>query len=74
MTQHRNINIFWDQVIFMERNGLRHGEFPLSLRAENTCVSGTLWNCSSNILAVIYEGQDQCHVMLYTCSNYTWQV
>ena len=58
----------------MERNGLRHGEFPLTLRQENTCVSGTLWNCSSNVLAVIYEGQEQCHVVLYTCSNYSWQV
>ena len=58
----------------MERNGLRHGEFPLTLRAENTCVSTTTWNSSSNVLAVIYEGQEQCHVTLYTCSNYCWQV
>ena len=28
------------QVIFMERNGLRHGEFPLSLHLPNTVVSG----------------------------------
>ena len=96
------------QVIFMERNGLRHGEFPLSLHLPNTVVSGetyplligetysetspaslsffgkhllnvpplseTLWNAGSNVLAVVYDGKDQSHVMLYTCTNYSWQV
>lgn len=62
------------QVIFMERNGLRHGEFPLSLHLPNTVVSETLWNAGSNVLAVVYDGKDQSHVMLYTCTNYSWQL
>ena len=37
-------------------------------------LSETLWNAGSNVLAVVYDGKDQSHVMLYTCTNYSWQV
>ncbi|KAL5120473.1 putative elongator complex protein 1 [Pleosporales sp. CAS-2024a] len=58
------------QVVFFERNGLRHGEFDLRFTAANLeelKTSLTLaWNSDSNVLAVSYPDR----VQLWTMSNY----
>ncbi|KAF2441894.1 elongator complex protein 1 [Karstenula rhodostoma CBS 690.94] len=58
------------EVVFFERNGLRHGQFDLRLTAEelqNLSRPLTLsWNSDSNVLAVSYSDK----VQLWTMSNY----
>jgi elongator complex protein 1 len=58
------------EVVFFERNGLRHGQFDLRLTAEELetlTVSPTLeWNSDSTVLAVSYPHK----VQLWTMSNY----
>lgn len=54
------------QVIFFERNGLRHGEFLLSPQKE---VKDLFWSADSNVLAVVYKSEE---VELWSCSNYHW--
>lgn len=55
------------EVIFFERNGLRHGEFearlPLNENIKNLC-----WNSSSEILTVVLEDR----IQLWTTKNYHW--
>lgn len=58
-------------VVFFERNGLRHGQFPLRLGQEemNNQQHITLaWNSDSSVLAVILAGS----VQLWTMGNYHW--
>ncbi|EEB05563.1 elongator subunit Iki3 [Schizosaccharomyces japonicus yFS275] len=55
------------QVIFFERNGLRHGEFTLR-DVEDQPVSDVSWNISSDVLAVCYSSM----VQFWTRSNYYW--
>ena len=59
-------------VVFFERNGLRHGQFSLRLSAEELQMSGqhiTLsWNQDSTVLAVILAGS----IQLWTMGNYHW--
>jgi len=57
-------------VVFFERNGLRHGEFDLritpdELKSLNTSLK-LKWNSDSNVLAVCYPQK----VQLWTMSNY----
>ncbi|KAL5382220.1 hypothetical protein DPSP01_006620 [Paraphaeosphaeria sporulosa] len=58
------------EVVFFERNGLRHGQFDLRLRPEelqNLSIPLTLsWNSDSSVLAVSYPEK----VQLWTMSNY----
>ena len=58
------------EVVFFERNGLRHGQFDLRFTAEeleNLSTPLTLrWNSDSNVLAVSYPDK----VQLWTMSNY----
>ncbi|KAH7094464.1 elongator complex protein 1 [Paraphoma chrysanthemicola] len=58
------------EVVFFERNGLRHGQFDLRLTAEEQQTlteSPTLnWNSDSTVLAVSYPHK----VQLWTMSNY----
>ena len=58
------------QVIFFERNGLRHGQFPLRLSQEemDSCGSSIslTWNVDSSVLAVCFK--DRCQ--LWTMGNY----
>lgn len=59
------------QVVFFERNGLRHGEFTLrsSLTPVHSCERIRLeWNSDSTVLAVILPGV----VQLWTAGNYHW--
>ncbi|KAF2013672.1 elongator complex protein 1 [Aaosphaeria arxii CBS 175.79] len=58
------------QVVFFERNGLRHGQFDLRLSPEElqslTTPLRVHWNNDSNVLAVTYPQK----VQLWTMSNY----
>ncbi|KAJ4311796.1 putative elongator complex protein 1 [Neodidymelliopsis sp. IMI 364377] len=58
------------EVVFFERNGLRHGQFDLRLTPEELQSSTTpltlKWNSDSNVLAVSYPDK----VQLWTMSNY----
>ncbi|KAK4496200.1 hypothetical protein PRZ48_012180 [Zasmidium cellare] len=57
-------------VVFFERNGLRHGEFSLRLSKEELdTIGGTIdlaWNSDSSVLAVSLGGR----VQLWTMGNY----
>jgi elongator complex protein 1 len=58
------------EVVFFERNGLRHGQFDLRFTVEELAalsVPLTLkWNSDSNVIAVSYPDK----VQLWTMSNY----
>lgn len=60
------------RVVFFERNGLRHGEFDLSLSTHERIMSThssiirLKWNVDSTVLAVIFNDS----VQLWTMSNY----
>lgn len=74
-------------VVFFERNGLRHGEFSLkvgqiSVRGRDAATSNErkwgykvremAWNSDSSILAIWIEGNIGDIVQLWTTSNYHW--
>jgi elongator complex protein 1 len=58
------------EVVFFERNGLRHGQFPLRLTEYELQQWGSIirleWNIDSTILAVIFKDRFQ----LWTMGNY----
>ncbi|KAF3905875.1 hypothetical protein AA313_de0208872 [Arthrobotrys entomopaga] len=59
------------EIIFFERNGLRHGEFSLRLQSDETehpQVYDISWNIDSTILAVSLHDR----VQLWTTMNYHW--
>ncbi|GFT28989.1 elongator complex protein 1 [Nephila pilipes] len=64
------------QVIFFEKNGLRHGEFTLPFKPNTFKISSLSWNSDSSILLVVAEelvdDPFDFHVMLWTSSNYHW--
>jgi elongator complex protein 1 len=59
-------------VVFFERNGLRHGQFSLRLTTEQMHLSGQhiglSWNSDSTVLAVTMI---DC-IQLWTMGNYQW--
>jgi elongator complex protein 1 len=59
-------------VVFFERNGLRHGQFSLRLTLQELITSGKhiqlSWNNDSSVLAVILANS----VQLWTMGNYHW--
>ncbi|KAI9828566.1 MAG: hypothetical protein M1819_006558 [Sarea resinae] len=59
-------------VVFFERNGLRHGQFSLRLTAEELRMWGSdislKWNVDSTVLAVCFKDR----VQLWTTGNYHW--
>lgn len=58
-------------VIFFERNGLRHGEFPLRVRGpdlDHTQVLEIKWNVDSTVLAVRLSDR----IQLWSSGNYHW--
>ncbi|KAI8991763.1 IKI3 family-domain-containing protein [Mycotypha africana] len=60
-------------IVFFERNGLRHGEF--ALREQENIKQKVLevkWNADSTILAVWIEEEGQKSVQLWTSKNYHW--
>ncbi|KAG0196709.1 hypothetical protein BGX28_009840, partial [Mortierella sp. GBA30] len=59
-------------IVFFERNGLRHGEFTLK-EANDAIVKELAWNCDSTVLAVWLErpNSGSC-IQLWTMNNYKW--
>jgi elongator complex protein 1 len=58
-------------VVFFERNGLRHGEFTLRSPSEPAEAHERIrleWNSDSTVLAVIFKDM----VQLWTMGNYHW--
>lgn len=57
-------------IVFFERNGLRHGQFPLRLTENEiiTCVTdiSLQWNVDSSVLAVCFKDK----IQLWTMGNY----
>uniref|UniRef100_A0A8C2WV44 Elongator complex protein 1 n=1 Tax=Cyclopterus lumpus TaxID=8103 RepID=A0A8C2WV44_CYCLU len=62
-------------VVFMEKNGLLHGDFTLPFSKDHAKVKDLLWNSDSTVLAVWLEdlaaGEDQ-QVNLWVAGNYHW--
>uniref|UniRef100_A0A8C6KL75 Elongator complex protein 1 n=1 Tax=Nothobranchius furzeri TaxID=105023 RepID=A0A8C6KL75_NOTFU len=60
-------------VVFMEKNGLLHGDFTLPFSKDQAKVKELLWNPDSTVLAVWLEelscGDD---VQLWAVGNYHW--
>uniref|UniRef100_A0A669BZL6 Elongator complex protein 1 n=1 Tax=Oreochromis niloticus TaxID=8128 RepID=A0A669BZL6_ORENI len=65
-------------VVFMEKNGLLHGDFALPLSKVQAKVKELLWNSDSAVLAVWLEDmrnkKKSLHsaVQLWTVANYHW--
>uniref|UniRef100_A0A8B9J6D8 Elongator complex protein 1 n=1 Tax=Astyanax mexicanus TaxID=7994 RepID=A0A8B9J6D8_ASTMX len=64
-------------VVFMEKNGLLHGDFTLPFAKEK--VKELLWNSDSSVLAVWLEdmnpgedGKRNTYIQLWTVGNYHW--
>ncbi|KAI9099473.1 IKI3 family-domain-containing protein [Phlyctochytrium arcticum] len=57
-------------IIFFEKNGLRHGEF--TLRDANTSVVDLAWNSDSTVLALLLSLDNQSFIQLWTMGNYHW--
>ncbi|KAF7721259.1 hypothetical protein EC973_004986 [Apophysomyces ossiformis] len=64
-------------IVFLEKNGLRHGEFTLR-ESTNHKLLEVSWNADSTVLAVWLEseltnsGKTQRTVQLWTSNNYYW--
>jgi len=62
------------EIVFWERNGLRHGEFvmPKADKDDETRVHGLSYNIDSSLLAVhcTLDGQEQ--LQIYSRSNWKW--
>lgn len=67
--QRREDNV---NVVFFERNGLRHGQFSLRLTTEQVNKASQhislSWNSDSTVLAVIMDDS----IQLWTMGNYHW--
>ncbi|NWT72124.1 ELP1 protein, partial [Prunella himalayana] len=65
-------------VVFMEKNGLLHGEFTLPFQKGQVKVNEMLWNADSTILAIWLEdlkvenSNPNTYVQLWTTGNYHW--
>nr|XP_021392787.1 elongator complex protein 1 isoform X2 [Lonchura striata domestica] len=65
-------------VVFLEKNGLLHGEFTLPFQKGQVKVNEMLWNADSTILAIWLEdlkvenSNPKTYVQLWTTGNYHW--
>ncbi|XP_058022152.1 elongator complex protein 1 isoform X3 [Ahaetulla prasina] len=66
-------------VVFIEQNGLLHGEFTLPFQKGQVKVNELLWNSDSTILAAWVEelesyssSQRKMYVQLWTTGNHHW--
>ncbi|CAL8262436.1 unnamed protein product [Lota lota] len=66
-------------VVFMEKNGLLHGDFTLPCSRDQAKVKELLWNSDSTVLLVWLEdmnpgadGHISTHLQLWTVGNYHW--
>ncbi|XP_070543580.1 elongator complex protein 1-like [Ptychodera flava] len=73
--QHRH------DIVFMEKNGLKHGEFTLPFEKMQVKVLEVLWNSDSSVLAVWLEDlppdnlsnfKPMSYLQLWTVNNYHW--
>ncbi|KAI5955316.1 ELP1 [Candida jiufengensis] len=55
-------------LVFYERNGLRHGEFNTRLNPEEEVIQNITWNSDSEILLLQLHNR----VQLWTTKNYHW--
>ncbi|KTB03061.1 Elongator complex protein 1 [Nakaseomyces glabratus] len=55
------------ELIFFERNGLRHGEFDTRLPVDEF-VKELCWNSNSDVLAIVLSNR----IQLWTSKNYHW--
>ncbi|WLF80400.1 Putative elongator complex protein 1 [Lodderomyces elongisporus] len=55
-------------LVFYERNGLRHGQFNTRLNPEDEVVQNVIWSSDSEILLL----QMNDRVQLWTSKNYHW--
>jgi elongator complex protein 1 len=65
----QRIGDFEMEIVFLERNGLRHGGFPLRKCLDST-IRELSWNSDSNVLAVALSDRLQ----LWAMTNYDWQL
>ena len=56
------------EIVFLERNGFRHGGFPL--RSPSPQVQQLAWNSDSSVLSVFLQNR----VELWIMTNYDWQL
>ncbi|KAJ7396739.1 Elongator complex protein 1 [Pitangus sulphuratus] len=65
-------------VVFLEKNGLLHGEFTLPFQKGQVKVNELLWNADSTVLAVwledlkVEKSSPSTYVQLWTTGNYHW--
>ncbi|NXS51860.1 ELP1 protein, partial [Brachypteracias leptosomus] len=65
-------------VVFLEKNGLLHGEFTLPFQKGQVKVNELLWNADSTILAIwledlkVEDSNPNSYVQLWTTGNYHW--
>ncbi|XP_041513450.1 elongator complex protein 1 [Microtus oregoni] len=66
-------------VVFLEKNGLLHGQFTLPFFKDEVKVNDLLWNADSTVLAVWLEDLPRenhpilkSYVQLWTMGNYHW--
>ncbi|NXT69938.1 ELP1 protein, partial [Chaetops frenatus] len=65
-------------VVFLEKNGLLHGEFTLPFQKGQVKVNEMLWNADSTVLAIWVEdlkvenSNPNTYVQLWTTGNYHW--
>ncbi|RIA90959.1 IKI3 family-domain-containing protein, partial [Glomus cerebriforme] len=63
------------EIIFFEKNGLRHGEFSLRETQPHKIIE-ILWNCDSTVLAVwierIISDTEHSTFQLWNMNNYYW--
>ncbi|XP_070819157.1 elongator complex protein 1 [Chaetodon trifascialis] len=66
-------------VVFMEKNGLLHGDFTLPFSKDQAKVKDLLWNTDSSVLALWLEdmtaGEDKkvnTYIQLWMVGNYHW--
>ncbi|OQV11841.1 putative elongator complex protein 1 [Hypsibius exemplaris] len=67
----------WREVVFFEKNGLRHGSFALPFPVGESTVKELQWNSSSEILLVwtVLRSEDGLLtdvIQLWTTGNYHW--
>ena len=62
-------------IIFLEKNGLQHGEFTLPIPKDEKKICQLSWNSNSDVLAIVLEDmKDDARktVQLWTVNNYHW--
>ncbi len=59
------------EVIFLEKNGLRHGEFPRPFQTDQV-TTHLAFSPNSDVLMVCSRSNGSSCLQVFTCSNYHW--